>query len=329
MTAGLRCRAMIAAAVACLGVLAPAASHATTPNPLANPVSDTVPSNAFIKACYAMGTSKSANEVCDKAALVGFDKVRAAEGLGPMTLPGDFAQLTVPVQLLTISNIERVDRGLTAIKGLSARLNTYAQAGANTDDDPGFPQPLTGAAGSNWSGLGNSALLDDFFWMYDDGLGSPNGACTATDPSGCWGHRDNIIGSFGAPIFMGAAVAYRTSRGTSMTEEYVGDDTVDTAEVLPFTMSRHRLAVRTHSSTPAHVAVTVTAPSGGRVHARITAGRSVWSLTPAHCTLRTGASCALHLRFAAHVAGRHDGTLTVSGPGGQQRVSLVGVRQSR
>jgi hypothetical protein len=32
-----------------------------------------------------------------------------------------------------------------------------------------------------------------YFWMYDDGTGSANVDCSPASPSGCWGHRENIL----------------------------------------------------------------------------------------------------------------------------------------
>jgi hypothetical protein len=209
-------------------------AHSAGGDPLADPAANVDPSNAFLNACYAMGTSKPANDTCDAAAVHDFNAVRSSEGLGPMRLPGDFAVLAVPVQLLVISNIERVDRGLVPVAGLSSALNAYAQQGADADADPPFPDPFRGTAGSaNWAGAGDSALLDDFFWMYDDGLGSGNLDCTQSDQSGCWGHRHDILYAFGTPLLMGAAVTYNTGDGTSMAEEFIGGDTTDRPDVPP------------------------------------------------------------------------------------------------
>jgi hypothetical protein len=204
------------------------------PNPLADPSTNTQPSQRFVNACSAMRTSTAANKRCDKAALKDFDKVRKKEGLGPMTLPHDFASLSVPSQLLAISDIERVDRGRRAVKGRSKALDRLAQQGANHDEDPPFPNPFTGnSGGANWADAGNSALLDDFYWMYDDGLGSFNGDCTQSNQSGCWGHRHDILNAYDARVVMGAAVAYNTQWGTSMTEEFIGGDSNDKVNVAP------------------------------------------------------------------------------------------------
>ena len=226
----------LAAGLATPGAAA-AAQHAKPtgkPNPIADPAHNVSPSAAFVDACSGMGTTVAANRTCDKAALPDFDKVRKSEGLGPMTLPGDFAGLSVASQLLAISNIERVDRGRRAVLGRSKSLDTLARQGAKQDRDPDFPNPFTGSSGgANWAGAGNSALLDDFYWMYDDGPGSFNEDCQHKGDPGCWGHRHDIINAYGAPVVMGAAAAYGTTDGTSMTEEFIGGDTRDKVDVSP------------------------------------------------------------------------------------------------
>jgi hypothetical protein len=52
--------------------------------------------------------------------------------------------------------------------------------------------------GSTWSS-GFSALVADYFWMYDDGWGGNrsstfNLACTSARAPGCWAHRDELLG---------------------------------------------------------------------------------------------------------------------------------------
>jgi len=40
--------------------------------------------------------------------------------------------------------------------------------------------------------------------MYDDGLHSPNVACTKAHRRACWGHRDNILGTFDSTRICGS-----------------------------------------------------------------------------------------------------------------------------
>jgi hypothetical protein len=238
--------AMAAAPIVAAPMVAQAAPAATAvsrpPNPLADPTANATPSRHFVDACRSMGVTKAANDKCDAAALRDFDVVRRTEGLGPLILPSDFDTLSVPAQLLAISNLERVDRGRRPVLGLSTALDKLATRGAKADTDPPFPNPYRGSAISgNWAGAGNSALLDDFYWMYDDGPGSFNEDCAHRGDAGCWGHRHDILFKFEAPLVMGAAVVYNTRAGTSMAEEFIGGDTVDKADVTPTwrTISTH------------------------------------------------------------------------------------------
>lgn len=61
----------------------------------------------------------------------------------------------------------------------------------DTQDSPGF--------GGAWSS-GYSVLVADYVWMYDDGwagstTATSNVACTSANASGCWAHRDELLGS--------------------------------------------------------------------------------------------------------------------------------------
>ena len=68
--------------------------------------------------------------------------------------------------------------------------------------------------------------------MYDDGLGSGNLVCTRSNMTGCWGHRDNILGNYGPYPVMGAAVAAWHGL-LSMTELFVPSATGPLAWRLP------------------------------------------------------------------------------------------------
>jgi hypothetical protein len=110
-----------------------------------------------------------------------------------MVLPGDYATDSVPLQQLIIADEERGDRGLSQFSGLDAALNTAALVGAQTDADPGLPTGYhANGAGMNFA-VDYTPLGADFAWIYNDGLGGTNRDCTSVDPSGCWGHRDNIL----------------------------------------------------------------------------------------------------------------------------------------
>ena len=154
--------------------------------------------------------------------LTAIDGARSQEGVGDMDISeAAFDALPLDQQVFTVVNNERVDRGLPPIDYITSQLDGYAQGGANAGTDPSFPTALTGGSpitygGSIWAGGLTSVLEADYYWMYDDGYSgssTSNSACSLSNPSGCWGHRDIILHEYancpsGPPILsMGAAFA--------------------------------------------------------------------------------------------------------------------------
>lgn len=123
------------------------------------------------------------------------DGCRAKEGIGPLILPSNWSVLTEQEQLFVLVNLERVNRGLAPVIGLSPALDQLAARGAATGDDPAFPDGGYVGGGGVWFG-GQTALAADYAWMYDDG---PNGFDINEDcpqggsSSSCWLHRDIIL----------------------------------------------------------------------------------------------------------------------------------------
>jgi hypothetical protein len=168
--------------------------------------------------------------------LTAIDNARAQEGVGPMNISeAALEALPTDQQVLTVVNDERTDRGLPPINYVTAQLDSYAQSGANAGADPTFPSTLTGGApitfgGSIWAGGLSSVLEADYYWMYDDGYSgssTSNSACSASNPSGCWGHRDIILHQFascptGPPVLsMGAALSASGYAGGSIAALFV------------------------------------------------------------------------------------------------------------
>jgi hypothetical protein len=133
-------------------------------------------------------------------------------------LPADFASLSPPQQALILTNSDRVLYGLAPMTGLTSQLNRDAAAALASDTDPA---PST----SNWVGYTSNAAWGQANmvvayqgWMYDDGPGSGNVDCTAVNPSGCWGHRHDILSQFGSgALAMGAASGTDASGNPSYT----------------------------------------------------------------------------------------------------------------
>ena len=127
-----------------------------------------------------------------------------------MSLLNNYSSLTPPERLFVLTDLERVDRGIAPIEGLAAGLDGLAQAGANGHTNPTFP-PYGTMFGSSYSSV-SSFIVTDTLWMYDDGYGSPNEACTALGAPGCWLHRQIMLDQYPAPVLMGVGPAPRRQR---------------------------------------------------------------------------------------------------------------------
>jgi hypothetical protein len=144
---------------------------------------------------------------CSTYILEAIDAARSDEGLASMVLPSNWYSLSPTEQLFVVANLERTARGLPPYLGLNAALSADAQQAAQADTDPaaapGFAigndaQGVPGMGGA-WAG-GFSVLAADYVWMYDDGWGGSSSAtsnisCTSATSSGCWAHRDELLGS--------------------------------------------------------------------------------------------------------------------------------------
>jgi hypothetical protein len=166
---------------------------------------------------------------CLNRALMAINNARAAEGVRRMVLPSNFVHLSIPRQTFVVTNLERVDRGLRPIKGLTAKLNANARHAAVGRTDPtliGALMALLGVReyGSIWAG-DFGPLASDFDWMYNDGYsqaGSVNLDCRTPSSRGCWGHRHVILGTYsGLPTLVGG-VGTTDRVGSSLAQIFVG-----------------------------------------------------------------------------------------------------------
>jgi hypothetical protein len=308
-----------------------ASPHVVT---IADPAANTPPSHSFIAACADMAHTPAANQVCDDAAITDFNTARAAEGIKPLVLPEDFDSLTLPMQVLAITDLERVDRGLPPVPGLSSRLNGLAQQGAEANQDPPFPSPFDGtSARSSWAD-GNSALFAAYRWMYDDGPGSGNFECVNVGDPGCWGHRHTILDGYDAPMAMGAALA-TTGSGGSITEEIVGGDNTDAIDQTPtwadisgtptYGVAPANITRTADVGTSKQVTVTATSAGGsGHLDVGFQSGSPPWSVSPNACDLVSNGSCQFVVTFAPTAVGNFPGVLTVSDGTTVKTVALSG-----
>lgn len=176
-----------------------------------------------IQNCSA--SSATITNACLAGALSDFNAARAKENLGRLILPSNFRSITVAEQLLVLTNLDRRARGLAPFIGLNATLDQVAARGALRHTDPSFPS-WTKQGGANWSSTYN-AFWTEYLWMYQDGPGGANMACTSSRSSSCWLHRANILRAYGAPRVMGVGIG----AGSTATL-YLGYDTHDTTFVF-------------------------------------------------------------------------------------------------
>ncbi|MHB8694285.1 MAG: hypothetical protein ACYDHH_23850 [Solirubrobacteraceae bacterium] len=307
-----------------LGLMCVASARALAAS---NPSVNRDPSAATSQACGQAPVSLN----CDIAALADINAARAGEGIGPMALPTNYESLTQPQQLLVITNLERIGRGLIPASGLSRSLNAAATDGAQTNTDPNPTLVYGNVMASNWAGGVGSPLFVDFLWMYADGVGSHNLDCNAPSDPGCWGHRDNILYRFDPPLGFGAAELTTPSWGSSVTQLFVGGDQAispGAADALIgptwTTLSQSLRPVLSATSLRLNFAtgtsqLQVTAAQQGIT---VSAGASNgWQVSPVSCQLSPRASCTLNVSRTPG-ASPTSGKLTVTGPAGNTTVTL-------
>jgi hypothetical protein len=148
----------------------------------------------------------------DAACVSDINGGRAAEGLAPLVLPGNWSALTTGEQLFVATNLERVVRGEPPIPDLVDTYDTAIQTAVQTFTDPSIAvtAPWTSVAST-----GSSVPLDAIYgWLYYDGPGGTNIDCAAPTDPGCWGHRDALLSdaaTIGDPTEMDAGTG--TSNG--------------------------------------------------------------------------------------------------------------------
>jgi len=188
------------------------------------PTVNIAPSPDFLRTCGSSGDNDATP--CVDAVTTAIDNARSDLGLPSLQLPGNWDSLSAPEQLFVLTDLERTARGLVPLAGEVPVLDAAAASAAALGSDPTVPSgfPATGFA-SNWAGWIGNPLEAMYYWMYDDGLGSPNRDCTEADPGACWGHRQNILFSTGCdPCVMGGAWGTTARGNTSVTELIVATE---------------------------------------------------------------------------------------------------------
>ncbi|HVA05018.1 MAG TPA: hypothetical protein VMU64_14880 [Acidimicrobiales bacterium] len=230
-------RALVALVLVAVGLSVTAGASALSPH--ADPAANlTLPSSLLATqqaSCLSRPIDTSA--VCTRALLAEVNYGLATEGLAPISLPSNWATLTVAEQIFVVVDLERVARGLQPFLGMSFIWGADAQMGAADNGDPPMPAGNPWIA-TEWAGGGIvSPLQADFIWMYDDGLGGPNIDCPSAGASGCWVHRDNILAE-GSCTTCVVGAGYTVVNGTaSMTAVLV--EPADASTPLVFTWANN------------------------------------------------------------------------------------------
>lgn len=163
--------------------------------------------------CYPQGKFVyNASKSCTDLLLAAINAAQVSEHLNGFTLPSNYFQLSATKQLFVLVNLERISRSVPPLTGLAPSLNAEATSAAERAQDPTFqtsygpirvwfpPAGGTYAFGGAWAGDSVNAADAVFGWFYNDGWGGKgdtwNFACTSSTASGCWGHRDELLGEW-------------------------------------------------------------------------------------------------------------------------------------
>ncbi len=253
-------RALVALVLVAVGLSVTAGASAVAPH--ADPAANLVLPPSLLAAeqanCRIQPIDNSAG--CTRALVAEINDGLATEALAPISLPSNWASLTVAEQTFVIMDLERVARGLRPFRGLSFIWVADAQMGASGNTDPPIPPGVPWAA-TEWAGDGIvSPLQADYIWMYDDGVGGPNIDCPATGGSGCWVHRDNILAQGSCTTCIVGAGYAVVNGAASITAVFV--EPSDPSTPLVFTWANNVLPYLGHSRAPLSVGAYL--PAGQR-----------------------------------------------------------------
>jgi len=202
------------------------------------------PSPVFLVPGICGNDVPNGTATCNATIIKAIDFARKTEPLyaiPPSFSLAAFDKLTGPEQIFAIANIERTARGLPPILATTVQLDAMAESGATQQGDPSVKLPLrlthgglATAYGSNFAEGTANAMGADYYWMYDDGLNSPNTECTTHNTKACWGHRENVLFNYAntaycprgskPTMYMGTAeVTSHVKWSPSITEIFVND----------------------------------------------------------------------------------------------------------
>ncbi len=190
-----------------------ACSALVTSSALADSVTTDPSSNFQIGNLPAGCYSQPLSATCTNDAVAILNQARASLGQPAYALPSNFDSLTPAQQVFVLTNLDRVQYGLTPVPGLTDVLDSDAAQGVQSDNDPTPSASNYYGFTSNWAGGFVNMPMAYAAWMYDDGPGSGNLDCTAQNSSGCWGHRHDVLWHFDSSgaLAMGAAAGQDSS----------------------------------------------------------------------------------------------------------------------
>jgi hypothetical protein len=206
-----------------------AAVAAHTRSPRRNPHHNLAPKPNYQPVCFARGYR---DRECIKEELAAIRHARKHEHVKRprLVLPRNYSHLSIAEQTFVVTNLERVGRGLRPFRGLDPTLSNIARGSAASNTDPMLATATMRRLhiyeyGSIWaSDLG--PLGADYDWMYNDGYSADgiNIACPTRGAEGCWGHRENILGTYGHLPTLLAGAGTSTPAGKSISEVLAGSN---------------------------------------------------------------------------------------------------------
>lgn len=243
---------------------------------------------------------------CLNASVEFLNRARAGLGQGAYQLPANFDSLTAQIQQFVLTNLDRIQYGLPPITGITAGLSQDAMGGIVNDTDPHPTNPNFNYWTANWAGGFANVVLAYEAWMYDDGPGSGNLDCSSRSAAGCWGHRHDVLWSFGGTraLAMGSA-AGRDSRGTSGYAMVLGGG--DAGSYQPDYTYTWSQAVATGAGTGSGAVGASLDPTRARISRRHAGGRAA-QVRVGHSSVRASVRVVGH-RVVVRIKARAGATL--------------------
>jgi hypothetical protein len=186
------------------------------------PRQDIEASPHYMHACVEYGAM---SHRCIARSVAAIDSARAREHMRhpQLILPANYRSLTAAEQVFVVIDLERVDRGLRPLAGMTPRLSRDASqaAFAGVDPTPARSQLRRSRVRVYRTLYARDfgALAADYEWMYNDGYATDGGSTTNTSCSypgaaGCGGHRSAILCRFrGLPRLIGGMGSASESDG--------------------------------------------------------------------------------------------------------------------